>query len=74
MENKAEIDSKEKCSVGGCGSPGLCPGTALMIAFLVGTGLVELTGIKWLLPVVTIVLGGLLISGVWKRLMPKKQS
>ena len=32
------------CSTGGCGSKGLCPGVALLLAYLAGFGLAELTG------------------------------
>jgi hypothetical protein len=32
------------CSSGGCGSKGLCPGVALLLAYLAGFGLAELTG------------------------------
>jgi len=32
------------CSTGGCGSKGLCPGVALLLAYLAGLGLAELTG------------------------------
>jgi len=32
------------CSTGGCGSKGLCPGVALLLAYLSGLGLAELTG------------------------------
>ncbi len=32
------------CSTGGCGSKGLCPGVALLFAYLAGFGLAELTG------------------------------
>jgi hypothetical protein len=32
------------CSTGGCGGKGLCPGIALLLAYLVGFGLAELTG------------------------------
>ena len=32
------------CSSGGCGSKGLCPGIALLLAYLAGFGLAELTG------------------------------
>ena len=31
------------CSSGGCGSKGLCPGVALLLAYLAGFGLAELT-------------------------------
>ncbi|MBT5814851.1 MAG: hypothetical protein HOI15_10975 [Opitutales bacterium] len=69
-EELVKISEKTKgdlCSVGGCGGPGMCPGTALLIGFLVGTGLVSVTGIQWLLPVSAIVIGGLFISGIWQR-------
>jgi hypothetical protein len=36
------------CSTGGYGSKGLCPGIALLLAYLVGFGLAELTGITLL--------------------------
>jgi len=32
------------CSTGGCGGKGLCPGVALLLAYLAGFGLAELTG------------------------------
>jgi len=32
------------CQTGGCGSKGLCPGVALLLAYLAGFGLAELTG------------------------------
>ena len=32
------------CSTGGCSSKGLCPGVALLLAYLAGFGLAELTG------------------------------
>ena len=36
------------CSTGGCGSKGLCPGVALLLAYLAGFGLAELTEITLL--------------------------
>ena len=36
------------CSTGACGGKGLCPGVALLLAYLVGFGLAELTGITLL--------------------------
>ncbi|MBT4757394.1 MAG: hypothetical protein HOO08_03270 [Opitutae bacterium] len=32
------------CSSGGCGSKGLCPGVSLLLAYIAGFGLAELTG------------------------------
>lgn len=32
------------CSTGGCGGKGLCPGVALLLAYLAGFGLAEITG------------------------------
>tara|TARA_B110000037_G_C16871281_1_gene404156 strand:- start:393 stop:611 length:219 start_codon:yes stop_codon:yes gene_type:complete len=64
----------QSCNVGGCGGPGMCPGIALMIGFGVGTGLTALTGIEWLMPVATVVIGGLLISGIYRRILAKRKS
>ena len=62
------------CSVVGCDGAGMCPGVALMIGFLVGSGLTVLTGIQWLMPATTVVLGGVLISGIHKRLWRRRGS
>jgi hypothetical protein len=57
------------CSVdGGCGGKGMCPGQALLLSILAGTGLGSLTGLTWMTPVVAIVLGFILITGIWRRL------
>jgi hypothetical protein len=36
------------CSTGGCSCKGLCPGVTLLLAYLVGFGLAELTGVTLL--------------------------
>lgn len=38
------IKKDTRCSTGGCGGNGLCPGVALLLAYLAGFGLAELTG------------------------------
>ena len=40
--------SDNSCTTGSCGGPGLCPGIALFISYIVGGGLAMLTGIPWL--------------------------
>jgi|GEM_PF-1573258 len=61
----------KNCSTGGCGGPGLCPGIALMLAYLVGAGIVWLTGLTWLGWAVGIPLAIVLLTGAW-RYLPRK--
>jgi hypothetical protein len=63
--------SGKSCPTGGCGGPGLCPGIALMIAYLVGGSIVFLTGLTWLGWAVGVPLGIVLITGAW-RYLPRK--
>ncbi|MGK0240244.1 MAG: hypothetical protein ACI92G_003729 [Candidatus Pelagisphaera sp.] len=77
VEPKNESSEKgtgESCSIGGCGGKGMCPGNALMIGLLLGTGLSSMTGIQWLMPVSMIVVGGVLISGIWRTVLKKQSS
>ena len=48
----------------------MCPGQALFISLLAGIGLTSLTGIEWLTPAVAVALGAVLITGIWRRLVP----
>jgi hypothetical protein len=57
---------------GSCGVRGMCPGQALLVSLVVGMALTSLTGLAWLTPVVGILLGAVLITGVWRRLLPKR--
>lgn len=57
---------KSSCSTGGCGGPGLCPGIALLVAFLAGGGITRLTGMDWLGWVVGVPLALVLITGAWR--------
>jgi hypothetical protein len=62
-----------RCSTGGaCGTPGLCPGTAILLAYLAGAGLVALTGLPWLGWAVGVPLGLALITGAW-RWLPRRR-
>jgi hypothetical protein len=64
-------ETSKTCSTNGsCGVSGMCPGQALFISLLTGMGLTSVTGIEWLIPAVTIVLGFVLITGVWRRVVP----
>ena len=65
--------SRNSCSrSGGCGVPGMCPGQALLLAFLVGWGISHATGVAWLTPVIMVGLGFVLISGIWRRFLIKR--
>jgi hypothetical protein len=74
MDEMNETKAGQSCRIGGCGGPGVCPGIALLIGFGIGAGLSSLTGIDWLMPVAMIGIGGLLISGLYKRLLPKRRA
>jgi len=56
------------CPTGGCGGPGLCPGIALLLAYLAGGGVTWLTGLHWLGWVVGLSLVLILITGAWRFL------
>lgn len=63
------------CSVNGrCGGKGMCPGQALLLSILAGAGVSNLTGLSWMTPLVAITLGYLLITGIWRRLIPRSKS
>ena len=63
--------AKDSCRTGGCGGPGLCPGIALLLAYLGGAGVALLTGMVWLGWVVGIPIGIILITGAW-RFLPRR--
>ena len=58
--------SPNTCPTGGCGGPGLCPGVALLLAYVAGAGISLLTGIQWLGWAVGIPLAVILITGAWR--------
>ena len=60
--------ANDRCSTGGCGGPGLCPGVALLIAYVAGGGIALLTGIQWLGWAVGVPLALILITGAWRFL------
>jgi membrane protein implicated in regulation of membrane protease activity len=62
------------CPTGGCGGPGLCPGIALLLAYLVGGGVTWLPGLEWLGWVVGLPLALILITGAWRFLPARKVS
>ena len=64
-------ESKSCSTTGSCGVKGMCPGQALLLSLLAGMGLSSLTGIEWLTPVVAVVLGFILITGIWRRAVPR---
>ena len=74
-QNKESIASQNTspntCSTGGCGGPGLCPGVALLLAYVVGGSIALLTGIQWLGWVVGVPLAIILITGAWRFLRSK---
>ena len=55
------------CSTGGCGGKRLCPGIALLIAYLAGLGLTELTGSTVLGFVVGVLLCIALVLGLPRK-------
>lgn len=63
--------AKNTCSTGGCGGPGLCPGVALLLAYVAGGGIALLTGIQWLGWAIGVPLALILITGAWRFLGPK---
>lgn len=67
-ETRSGADTKRSCPTGGCGGPGLCPGVALMLAYLAGAGVTLLTGLTWLGWTVGLPLGLILITGAWRFL------
>ena len=68
MVEMKKTKAGHSCRIGGCGGPGVCLGIALLLGFGIGTGLTALTGIEWLIGI-----GGLLISGLYKRLLLKRR-
>ncbi|MCZ6673175.1 MAG: hypothetical protein O7C75_09570, partial [Verrucomicrobia bacterium] len=62
--------SKSCSKNGSCGVSGMCPGQALFLSLLAGMSLSTVTGIEWLTPVVAVILGFVLITGIWRRLIP----
>ncbi len=69
---------KKNCPIGGCGSSkGMCPGIALIIAFLTSSLVSHLTSIPKLQLPVTVVIALLLILGFYPsggRWFPEKSS
>lgn len=63
---KTTTCAKDRCSTGGCGGPGLCPGVALLFAYAAGGGIALLTGLNWLGWAVGILLALILITGAWR--------
>jgi len=57
---------------GGCDGPGLCPGVALLLAYLAGGSVALLTGHDWLGWAVGAPVGLVLATGAWKYL-PKRR-
>lgn len=64
--------SPNTCPTGGCGGPGLCPGVALLLAYVAGGGITLLTGLQWLGWAVGIPLAIILITGAWRFLPARK--
>lgn len=61
--------SSDKCHASGsCGGPGLCPGIALFIAFIVGSAITVLTGLEWLGWSIGVPLALILFTGAWRWL------
>lgn len=86
MENKADSHfhtspanrdeascSNSQCTTGGCGGPGLCPGVALLLAYVVGSGIALLSGLPWLGWGGGITVALILITGAW-RFLPSRNS
>jgi|GEM_PF-1181837 len=69
-ENATRVNAS--CPTGGCGGPGLCPGIALLLAYLVGGGVTLLTGLHWFGWAVGLPLALILITGAW-RFLPAHQ-
>lgn len=62
------ITQTEKSTCSSCCSPGLCPGTTLLLAYLTGIGISLMTGIQWLGWVVGIATAIILVTGAWRFL------
>jgi len=58
------------CATGSCGGPGLCPGVALFLAYVLGGGVTLLTGLTWLGWTIGIPTALILLTGAW-RFLPK---
>jgi hypothetical protein len=74
LQDAQTCNSNGSCSTWGCGGPGLCPGVALLIAYLVGGGIAFLSGLVWLGWVVGIPTALILITGAWRFLPNRKES
>ena len=66
--------NNESCATGGCGGPGLCPGVALFLAYVIGAGVTLLTGLTWLGWTVGIPIALILLTGAWRFLPCGKKS
>lgn len=60
--------STNSCRTGGCGGPGLCPGVALLLAYLLGSGAALITGFTWLGWGVGVPVAIVLVTGAWRFL------
>ena len=60
--------SPNTCPTGGCGGPGLCPGVALLLAYVAGSGIAWLTGLQWLGWALGVPVAIILITGAWRFL------
>lgn len=66
-ENSADGSActSRSCRTGGCGGPGLCPGIAILLAYVIGSSIALLTGLTWLGWVIGIPAAIILITGAW---------
>ncbi|MGJ8650298.1 MAG: hypothetical protein ACSHX4_08055 [Opitutaceae bacterium] len=67
LDNSANDTSctTHSCRTGSCGGPGLCPGIAILLAYVLGSSIALLTGLTWLGWVIGIPAAIILITGAW---------
>lgn len=73
--NPSDLSNEpQSCSTGSCGGPGLCPGVALFLAYVLGGGITLLTGLTWLGWSIGVPTALILITGAWRYLPKGKNS
>jgi len=71
MKPQSETDptcTDHSRATGRCGGPGLCPGIALFLAYVIGVGIAMLTGLPWLGWAAGVPVALILLTGAWRWL------